>query len=89
MVVKVGKLKGPFRGFRNLETRFTFLDGSVWRQRQPKYLYFYANRPRARVLYENGRYVLEVDGTDETIEVIEETATAQQLSQAESPVQPV
>ncbi len=89
MVVKVGKLKGPFRGFRNLETRFVFLDGSVWRQRQPKYLYFYANRPRARVLYENGRYVLEVDGTDETIEVIEETATAQLQNQAESPVQPV
>lgn len=74
MIVKVGKLKGPFRGFRNLETRFTFVDGSVWRQNEPRYLYFYANMPRARVVYENGRYILEVDGTDETIEVTEEPA---------------
>jgi hypothetical protein len=41
------------------------------------------------VLYENGRYILEVDGTDETIEVIEETASYQSQQQAESPVQPV
>ncbi len=79
MVVKVGKLKGPFRGFRNVDTRFTFVDGSVWRQCEPKYLYFYANMPRARVVYDNGRYILEVDGTDETVEVIEELAPFQPL----------
>lgn len=89
MVVKVGKLKGPFRGFRNLETRFTFLDGSVWRQHQAKYFYFYANMPRARVLYDNGRYILEVDGTDETIEVIQELPPIQSQNQTDQAVQPV
>ncbi|QJD79889.1 hypothetical protein [Spirosoma rhododendri] len=72
-------MKGPFRGFRNLDTRFTFVDGSVWRQQEPKYLYFYANMPRARVVYDNGRYVLEVDGTDETVEVTEELVPPQPM----------
>ncbi|MVM32491.1 hypothetical protein GO755_20790 [Spirosoma sp. HMF4905] len=73
MVVQVGKLKGPFRGFNNRQTRFTFSNGTTWRQDQPKYFYFYAANPRARVIYqENGTYSLEIDGTDETVQVIPE-----------------
>lgn len=71
-VVQVGKLKGPFRGFNNRQTCFTFHDGAIWRQNELKYHYFYAGNPRARVVYEKGLYILEVDGTDETIEVIKE-----------------
>lgn len=69
-VEQVGKLQGPFRGFNNQQTRFLFSDGTAWRQSEPKYFYFYAHRPRARVLYQNGIYWLEVDGTEETVEVV-------------------
>ena len=72
MVVQVGKLNGPFRGFRTQLTRFTFSNGVSWLQNEPKYLYHYANKPRARVVYESGVYILEVDGTTETVQVIQE-----------------
>ncbi|QMW02485.1 hypothetical protein [Spirosoma foliorum] len=71
LVIQVGKLKGPFRGFRMINTHFTFDNGKVWLQHEEKYLYFYAHNPRARVVYQqDGSYVLEVDGTDETVQVI-------------------
>lgn len=70
LVIQAGKLKGPFRGFRNRETRFTFSNGTTWLQNENKYLYFFANNPRARVVYANGIYSLEVDGTEETVQVI-------------------
>lgn len=73
MVVQVGKLNGPFRGFRTQLTRFTFLNGVSWLQNEPKYLYYYAHSPRARVIYESGVYILEVDGTNETVQVIRES----------------
>ena len=72
LVIQVGKLKGPFRGFNNRQTRFTFFNGAIWRQNELKYHYFYAGSPRARIIYERGVYLLEVDGTDETVEVIQE-----------------
>lgn len=68
-VVQAGKLKGPFRGYNNQQTCFTFANGTVWRQTQLKYHYFYAGNPRARVIYQDGLYILEVDGTDETVQV--------------------
>ena len=72
LVVEVGKLKGPFRGFNNRQTRFVFSDGKTWLQNEVKYHYFYASSPRARVIYESGIYSLEVDGTEETVQVISE-----------------
>jgi len=72
IVEQVGKIKGPFRGFKNQQTRFTFANGIVWRQNESKYFYFYAGNPRARVIYKNGVYLLEIDGTEETVEVIKE-----------------
>jgi hypothetical protein len=72
LIEQVGKLKGPFRGFNNRQTRFVFSNGVVWRQNELKYFYFYAGNPRARVIYKNGIYLLEVDGTDETVEVTKE-----------------
>ena len=71
-IEQVGKLKGPFRGFNNEQTRFTFSNGVIWRQNEPNYVYFYAANPRARVVYKNGVYLLEVDGTDEVVEVVKE-----------------
>ena len=73
MFIQAGKLIGPFRGFNNLKTRFMFSNGVTWRQNEPKYFYMYAANPRARVLYRAGKYILEVDGTDETVEVIQES----------------
>lgn len=70
LVIQAGKLNGPFRGFQNQQTRFTFSNGTTWRQNENKYLYFFANNPRARVVYANGIYSLEVDGTEETVEVV-------------------
>ena len=72
LVEQVGILRGPFRGFNNRQTRFTFANGVVWRQNESKYFYFYAGNPRARIIYENGVYLLEVDGTDEVVEVVME-----------------
>ena len=76
LVIEVGKLDGAFRGFNNRQTRFTFSNGRTWLQNEVKYYYFYANSPRARVVYENGVYRLEVDGTEETVQVIEELQQA-------------
>ena len=72
-VEQVGRLKGFFRGFNNQQSRFTFYNGVVWRQNELKYFYFYAANPRARVIYKNGVYLLEVDGTDEVVEVVKES----------------
>ena len=72
LVQQAGRLRGPFRGFNNKKNRFTFADGAVWRQNEAKYVYFYAANPRARVIYENGVYLLEVDGTEEVVEVVSE-----------------
>ena len=71
-VVRIGKLKGPFRGLSNYQPRFTFANGVTWRQNELKYLYFYAGNPRARVMYKNGAYFLDVDGSEEMVEVIKE-----------------
>lgn len=71
-VEQAGTLKGPVRGFNNQKTRFTFLNGIVWRQNEAKYVYFYAAKPRARVIYSGGLYLLEVDGTNEVVEVVRE-----------------
>ncbi|RZK75602.1 MAG: hypothetical protein EOO85_13475 [Pedobacter sp.] len=72
-VEQAGTLKGPFRGFKNRQTRFTFSNGVVWRQDEAKYFYFYAANPRARVIYKDGVSLLEVDGTDEVVRVVKET----------------
>ena len=72
MFVQAGKLNGPFRGFNNKQTRFTFANGVTWRQNELKYVYFYANSPRAKVTYQTGTYTLEVEGMNETVSVVEE-----------------
>lgn len=69
MVVAEGQLKGSFKGFKNRETVFQFCGGRAWRQAEFKYHYHYAFMPRARVIQEDGRYRLYVDGVEDPVEV--------------------
>lgn len=69
MVEEEGQLKGAFNGFKDSDTVFQFHGGRAWRQAEYKYNYYYAYMPYARVTYEGGRYVLEVEGIDDSVEV--------------------
>lgn len=69
MMIAEGRLKGSFRGFRNRDTIFEFQGGRKWRQAAYRYQYHYAYMPLARVVQENGRYMLFVDGMNSSVEV--------------------
>lgn len=69
MVFFEGQLKGSFKGFKNRDTIFEFYGGQKWRQTEYKYHYHYAYMPRAKIVQEGGRYILHVDGMDDTVEV--------------------
>jgi hypothetical protein len=69
-VVEDGQLKGAFRGFKDRETRFTFTNGRTWRQKAYQYHYHYAYAPEAKVVDRDGGYYLEVDGMDDSVEVV-------------------
>ena len=69
-VVEEGQLKGSFRGFHNRETVFEFQGGGKWRQNEYKYDYHYAYMPRAKVVDDHGGCRLEVDGMNDSIEVV-------------------
>jgi hypothetical protein len=69
-VVEKGQLKGAIRGFRNRETVFQFLSGRKWRQNEYKYLYHYSYMPQARVIETNGRYLLQIEGINDAVEVV-------------------
>ena len=71
MIVIEGQLKGSFKGFRNTETIFEFYGGGLrkWKQAEYKYLYHYAYMPKAKVVQEEGRYVLHVEGMQDSVEV--------------------
>lgn len=69
MVVEQGQLKGSFRGFHNRDTVFTFSNGHEWRQAEYRYEYHYAYRPRAKVVQEGSRYLLEVEGMSRAVQV--------------------
>lgn len=68
-IVKEGRLKGSFRGFKNRDTVFEFFGGGLWRQNEYKYHYHYAYMPGARVIADGSRYILHVDGMSDTVEV--------------------
>lgn len=67
--VEEGQLKGAFKGFHNRETVFQFYAGGTWKQNEYKYHYHYAYMPFAKVVDEGGRYMLYVEGMDESVEV--------------------
>ena len=69
MVEEEGQLKGAFKGFKDRYTVFQFHGGRAWRQTEYKYNYYYAYMPYARVICEGGRYLLEVEGMNDSVEV--------------------
>ena len=68
-IIEDGMLKGTFKGFKNRETIFVFINGSKWQQNEDKYHYFYAHKPNAKVIKKPGYYVLEVDGMNDSVKV--------------------
>lgn len=69
MVIAEGQLKGSFKGFKNRDMIFEFIGGKAWRQAEYKYHYHYAYMPRAKVIYEGGRYLLYIEGISDPVEV--------------------
>ena len=69
-VIEDGQLKGAFKGFHNRETVFEFQGGGKWRQNEYKYNYYYSHMPFAKVVDRSGAYYLEVDGTNDSVEVV-------------------
>ena len=69
MIVEDGQLRGSFRGFKDRDTVFEFTGGSKWKQAEYKYNYHYDYMPRAKVIQNGGRCILEVEGMTDTVEV--------------------
>ena len=69
-VIQEGQLKGAFRGFHNRETIFEFCGGGKWRQNEYKYRYHYLYMPWAKAVAASGRVYLQVDGIDDTVDVV-------------------
>lgn len=63
-----GKLDGAFEGF-NENKVFTFTNGQKWQQARYKYKYRYLYRPTARIWRDGSRYLIDVDGVGEMIQV--------------------
>lgn len=69
MIVEEGQLKGAFNGFKDAGTVFEFFAGRKWQQAAYKYHYHYAYMPRAKVIQEGSRYMLQVEGMNDSVEV--------------------
>jgi hypothetical protein len=69
MIVEEGQLKGAFKGFRNRDTIFELYGGHKWKQAEYKYHYHYDYMPHAKVLQDDGRFILQVEGMDDSVEV--------------------
>jgi hypothetical protein len=50
---------------------FELDNGQVWQQRHYQYRYHYAYRPAVRVYSDGGRYMMDVAGMNEAVEVIQ------------------
>ena len=60
-VIFNGWITSDFEGFDD-EKIFEMSDGSTWQQAEYKYWYHYAYMPKAKIISENGRTELHVDG---------------------------
>lgn len=69
MIAEEGQLKGAFTGFRDRDAIFEFNGGRKWRQAEYKYLYHYAYMPQAKVIQDGSRFILKVEGVDESVVV--------------------
>jgi hypothetical protein len=61
-------IKGAYKGWTSRGT-YELVNGSRWQQVNYRYQYRYMYRPRAKVLSDGGRYLLEVEGMGEPVEV--------------------
>jgi hypothetical protein len=68
-IVEEGQIKGAFRGFKDTGTVFEFVTGRTWKQAAYKYHYHYAYMPRAKIIQEGSRYLLQVEGMNDSVEV--------------------
>ncbi|EHP44255.1 hypothetical protein OR16_04737 [Cupriavidus basilensis OR16] len=61
-VIEQGQLAGEFEGYEDQNTVFEFCSGGKWRQARFHFEYHYAYMPQAKVIQEDGKYVLYVSG---------------------------
>jgi hypothetical protein len=61
-------IDGSFNGWTG-RGAYSLVNGQVWKQIHYKYSYHYAYRPKAIIWRDGGRYLLEVDGMKDMIEV--------------------
>ncbi len=70
-----GKLAGIFRGFRNHDTIFKFLEGTSWRQDEYFFEYHFLDSPKARItkIITNNDHkeilYIEIDGVMSAVQV--------------------
>lgn len=61
-------ISGAFQGWSG-ETLFKLSNGQYWVQARYAYRYHYAYRPRVRISSVNGRYIMQVEGMSDSVEV--------------------
>jgi len=62
------RIDGEFEGWTG-ETVFKLQNGQYWQQVSYAYRYHYAFSPAVRIVSENGRYMMHVDGVDASLAV--------------------
>jgi len=70
MVIQLGKLQGLFRGFQNRSTPFRFSNGAIWTQAEDKGCPACYYEPTARVIAQQGRCFILVEGLNEWVQVV-------------------
>ena len=65
-VIFNGWITSDFEGF-DYEKIFEMSDGSTWQQAEYKYWYHYAYMPKAQIISECGRTVLNVEGNSVSV----------------------
>jgi hypothetical protein len=63
------RIDGEFQGWDG-ETIFRLQNGQIWQQARYAYRYHYAYIPRVTIIQSNGRYIMQVEGIDDTLEVV-------------------
>lgn len=64
------RIEGEFSGYAG-GTIFRLTNGQAWQQSRHLYRYRYAYRPEARIFKADGKYMIEVSGMSEAVEVVQ------------------
>ena len=75
------KIKGAFRGWKG-NNIYPLINGMYWKQKNYKYSYHYAYRPKARIWQEGSTKFLEVEGMKEMVAV--RRATSSEIEEFEN-----